>query len=86
MSAAPAMTLDDCVAALRRPAPGLPVLPASHPCGAPLAASQAQYFCGYHGDCRPGSPEMVRRAVQNLRERYLFVGLLEEHDLSIRFA
>jgi len=47
---------------------------------------QSRYFCGYHWSCHPAQPvhERLNRAKDILVNRYAFVGLLEEFDLTFR--
>ena len=79
------MSLDACIAALVKATPkGMPLTPDRHACGAPLAASQAMYFCGYDPECRTDVKTMLARSKSNLLQHYIFVGLLEEYDLSMQ--
>lgn len=45
---------------------------------------QTRFFCGTHPDCLQPGPLMLQRAKENIRKHYIFVGLMEEMEITQR--
>jgi hypothetical protein len=81
--------LDACMKAVRRVQAKENIKSAYYasikvPCAEILRRTQLRYFCGYRGECYQGLDAAYAQARRNVEEHYLFVGLLEEYDLSVR--